>query len=157
MVHSCPPVVDGPVFKCHSKSGQKRLFLNGILVSVDPNHLKTGQKCPVFKWSTIIFDACGLEPFENRTLQKPVFGCPVFRWLLYYSLLNKPWSKYRTLSVIQAGRWILDLSSMRLESDPVTWMSYLEPQCPGPESPSIVYKQMKLFCFWTTMTSQEFK
>ena len=51
-------------------------FLNGILVSVDPNNSKTGHFCPVFGWSIqirTISEPDKFGPFKNRT--SPVFKC----------------------------------------------------------------------------------
>ena len=61
-------------------------FSNGILVSVDPKHLKTGQKCLVFKWSTIIL--VSVDPNHSKTELK----CPVFKWcgLFEYQTLKSP-------------------------------------------------------------------
>ena len=50
-----------------------------VLVSMDPNHSKTGLKCPVFEWPPENWTIRQLEmlwPFANR-------NSPVFGWLLY--------------------------------------------------------------------------
>ena len=45
--------MNGPVFE----------WSTIILVSVDPNHLKTGQKCPVFKW----FESTDIKMMVNHS------------------------------------------------------------------------------------------
>ena len=60
-------------------------FLNGFLVSVDPNHSTTVRECLVFKW----FGSKDVKmPFEIWTCNVSgiqmnlVLGCLVFGWLL---------------------------------------------------------------------------
>jgi hypothetical protein len=71
----------------------KILFDTFLLIKWLANHLKTGQKCPVFIMIIPIPDHSNMGPFKNQT-------CLVFRYSLYTPLCCRPYD----FSVIQCLR-----------------------------------------------------
>ena len=115
-------------------------FSNGIQTSVGPNHSKTGQKCSVFKWLTIT--QTSVDPNHSKTGQKntgiqmnPVFGCPVFRWLLksvFYPFPGSLRLGSQMNRLIQVtGQMLIFLITLSLG---ITFFYNLKPNSPGATS-----------------------